>query len=104
MTEATKMSDVDVTRWRKSRKGASPERRSGYWKFIANCPGKGTHTVETDGVYGEARDRAMKIFRASFGRKKFHVELAPGGKDFEGESEEKAPPQKKGKRRGKRIG
>jgi len=93
--------EVDTKRWAASRKGAAPERRSGFWVFLATCPGKGTHRVETDGPYAAARDRALKSFRDRFGRKPYTVELLPAGRDFTGEEEAPAPTRRKPRGRGK---
>ncbi len=44
------------------------DRESHFWRFVATCPGKGTLTVETDGLFKAAAVRAIKTIREKFGK------------------------------------
>jgi hypothetical protein len=75
--------EVDVSRWVESRKDKRPERRSGFWVFRARAPEKEC-TVETDGLFTRARERALSIFSESMSGHEYTVELLPFGREFTG--------------------
>jgi hypothetical protein len=64
--------EIDTSAWAK-RNGVRPNGEH-YWRFVGEGPtvgaGRAKHlhyTLETDGPWGEAKERALEAFRGAFG-------------------------------------